>query len=694
MRDYLAHEVRNICLLGHSGGGKTSVVEAMLYFTKATDRMGKTLDGTSVMDYDAEEIKRGLTVYASIAPVEWKGTKINFIDTPGFLDYQQETEAGLAVADNALIVVSAKDGVQTGTIRAWKSTSKRKLPTIFFINKMDEENASFEKSYQSLRDTFGKSVIPFEIPIFEGGKSVGSVNILKNKAWYYNDRENAKEVPASLMPSVEEYINQISEAVAMTSDDLMEKFFSGEAFSESELLQGVRTGVRSGDIVPVYCGSSIQLTGIERLMDLIAEYFPSYGEKGTIEGFDLNGKAIKLHTNENEALSCQVFKTIVDPFVGRISYVKVMTGVLTTDAHVHNIQQDKPEKINQIFIIKGKHQLAVGKLFTGDIGCIVKLQYTRTNDTLATKEKPITYPEIVFPQPMLAMSIWPKSKNDEDKMSTSLQRVAEEDPGCRLDKNAETGELILFGLGDQHLDVIVNKLKSKYKIDVELHDPRIPYRETIRGKVTVEGKHKKQSGGAGQFGDVWITFEPTDSLDMVFEEKVVGGAVPKQYFPAVEAGLRECMLKGMLAGYKVVGVKATLVDGKYHEVDSKEIAFKSAARLAYKAGMPAAKPILLEPIVKAVVTIPEEYTGTVIGDFNKRRGMILGMELNNDNEQVITAEAPMSEMMHYPTELRSFTQGRGVYTQTFDRYEAAPQPIADKVIAAAAKDKLHEEDED
>ena len=694
MRDYLAHEVRNICLLGHSGSGKTSVVEAMLYFTKATDRMGKTLDGTSVLDYDAEEIKRGLSVYTSIAPIEWKNCKINFIDTPGYLDYAQETEAGLAVADNALIVVGAKDGVQTGTMRAWKAVARRKLPTIFFINKMDEENASFEKTYTQLHTTFGKTVIPFEIPIFEDGKPVGSVNILKNKAWYYNDRENAKDVPESLQESVEEFVSQISEAVAMTSDELMEKFFSGEAFSESELLQGVRLGVRSGDIVPVFCGSSIQLTGIERLMDLITEYFPSYGEKGTIDAFNQNGKALKLHTNETEAFSAQVFKTIVDPFVGRISFVKIMTGVLTTDAHVHNVQQDKPEKIAQIFVIKGKYQLAVGKLFTGDIGCIVKLQYTRTNDTLATKESQITYQPIIFPQPMLAMSIWPKSKLDEDKMSTSLQRVAEEDPGCRLDKSPETGELILFGLGDQHLDVIVNKLKSKYKIDVELRDPRIPYRETIRGTVTVEGKHKKQSGGAGQFGDVWIKFEPTDSLDMVFEDKVVGGAVPKQYFPAVESGLRECMQKGMLAGYKVVGVKATLVDGKYHEVDSKEIAFKAAARLAYKAGMPLAKPILLEPIVKAEVTIPEEFTGTVIGDFNKRRGMILGMELNADNEQVVTAEAPMSEMMHYPTELRSFTQGRGTYSQKFDRYEAAPQQVADKVIASAAKDKLHEDDDE
>ena len=693
MRDYLAHEVRNIVLLGHSGSGKTSVVESMLYFTKATDRMGKTLDGTSVLDYDAEEVKRGLSVYASLAPIEWKDMKINFIDTPGYLDYAQEMESGLSVADSALIVVGAKDGIQTGTQRAWKSVVKRKLPTIFFINKMDEENASFEKTYNQLREAFGKTVIPFEVPIVENGKVVGSVNILKNKAWYVSDRTVSKEVPAELKSVVEDYLSQISEAVAMTCDELMEKFFSGETFSDAELIKGLRLGIRNGDIRPVYCGSAVQLTGIERLMDLITEYLPPYGEKGIIEAQDIDGKTVTLQTNENEAMTARVFKTIVDPFVGRISFVKVMTGTLTTDAQVTNVQKDKVEKIAQIFIIKGKYQLAVGKLFTGDIGAIVKLQFTQTNDTLATKTKLVTYPPIEFPTPMLAMSIWPKSKNDEDKMSIGLQRIAEEDLSCKIVKNGETGELILYGIGDQHLDVLINKLKSKYKIDVEMREPRIPYRETIRGKVTVEGKHKKQSGGAGQFGDVFITFEPCDSDDMIFEEKVVGGAVPRQYFPAVEAGLRECMHKGILAGYKVVGVKASLVDGKYHEVDSKEIAFKMAARLAYKAGMPLAKPILLEPFVKVNVAVPEEYTGTVIGDFNKRRGIILGMDMNTDNEQIITAEVPMAEMMRYSTELRSFTQGKGSYTQEFDRYEAAPQLVADHVIAAAAKFKEEDEEE-
>lgn len=691
MKDYLAQQVRNICMLGHSGSGKTSVVESMLVLTKAIDRIGKAVDGNSVLDYDAEEIKRGLSVFTSLAPVEWKDCKINFIDTPGYLDYVGEAESGLAVADNALIVVSAKDGVQTGTMRAWKKVVERKLPTIFFISKMDEENASFEKTYENLHATFGKSVIPFELPIMDGNNMIGSVNILKNKAWYYDNREQAQPVPDAYKDTVSQYMEQISEAVAMGDDELMEKFFEGEPFSEAEILKGVRIGVRNGEICPVFCGSAYKQTGIERLLDLISEYFPSYAEKGVIEAKTPKGEVIKLQTNENEAFSARVYKTIVDPFVGRISFIKVMTGVLTTDAQVINVQKDKQEKINQIFSIKGKHQIGIGKLFTGDLGAVVKLQYTETNDTLATKAKLVMYDPIEFPKPMLGVALWPKSKNDEDKLSTSLQRLVEEDASLKVVKNAETNELILFGIGDQHIDVIISKLKSKYKVEVDLTEPKVPYRETIQSTVTAEGKHKKQSGGAGQFGHVFVTFEPWDTEDMVFEEKVFGGAVPRQYFPAVEAGLREAMTKGVLAGFKVVGVKATLIDGKYHEVDSKEIAFKSAARLAYKAGMPKARPVLLEPIVKVEVTVPEEFTGTVIGDLNKRRGIILGMELVNDNEQVVRAEVPMSEMMRYPTELRSFTQGIGSFNQEFDRYEVAPPQIADKVVKEAVRE---EEEED
>ena len=691
MRDYQSFEVRNVVTLGHSGSGKTTLVESMLLQTKAIDRIGKAVDGNSVLDYDAEEVKRGVSVFTSLAPIEVRNTKINMLDTPGYLDYIGEATAGLAVADNALIVVSAKDGVQSGTLNAYKKAKERKLPTIFFINKLDEDNTSFDQAYEQLRDAFGKAVIAFELPILEGGHIVGSINVLKNKAWYINDRENAKPIPSEYEARVSELKEQISEAVAMSDDALMEKFFEGEAFSDAEILKGIRLGVRSGEILPVYSGSSTKVIGVERLLELIVDYFPTYAEKGFVEAKDEKGSLVQLQTSESESFSAQIFKTIIDPFVGRISFIKVMSGVLSTDSIVHNTQKDKAEKVNQLFLIKGKNQIGVGKLFAGDIGAIVKLQNSDTNDTLCAKNKLVSFNPIEFVQPMLGVTLWPKTKLDEDKLSTSLQRLLEEDPTLRMEKNAETHELVLYGVGDQHIDVIISKLKAKYKVEVDLTEPKVPYRETILGTVTAEGKHKKQSGGAGQFGHVFITFEPSESSDMVFEEKVFGGAVPRQYFPAVEAGLREAMMRGVLAGYKVVGVKATLIDGKYHEVDSKEIAFKQAAKLAYRSGMPQAKPVLLEPIVKVAVTVPEEYTGTVIGDLNKRRGIILGMEMISDSEQLVSAEVPMSEMMRYPTELRSFTQGRGSFIQEFDRYEVAPPPIAQKVIESAAKQA--EEDE-
>lgn len=680
MRDYLANEVRNIVLLGHSGSGKTSVVESALYFTKVTDRMGNTKNGTSTLDYDVEEIKREQSVYLATSPIEWKKCKINFIDTPGYIDYEGEIQAGLSVGDNALIVVSAKDGVEAGTEKAWKEVNKRKLPTIFFINKIDEENASFETTYDSLRSNFGKTVIPFEVPIIENKQVVGSVNILRNKAWYYNDRETPKEIPDELKDIVSEYYNQIAEAIAMTCDELMDKFFSGETFSENELAKGLRIGVRNGDIRPVYCGSAINQTGIERLMDLITEYFPSYAEKGQIDALGFNNESVSLETNENESLSVFIFKTIVDPFVGKISFIKVMSGVLNTDSQVYNTKKEVMEKINQVYVINGKYQVGVGKLFTGDIGAVVKLQSSETNDTLCSKDKPVKFEGINFPKPMLGVAVWPKTKADEDKMSFGIQRICEEDLSIKFVKNRETKEQVLYGLGDQHIDVILNKLKSKYKVEVTTSTPTVQYRETITTKSEAQGKHKKQSGGAGQYGDVWIRFEPCDSEDMVFEEEVFGGAVPKQYFPATEAGLRECMEKGVLAGYKVVGVKCTLYDGSYHDVDSKEIAFKAAARLAYKAGMPKAKPIILEPIGKVEVIAPETYTGVIIGDFNKRRGLIMGMEMIDEKDQKIEAEVPMAEMGVYATELRSITQGRGSFILKFDRYEPAPMHIQEKVI--------------
>lgn len=688
MKDYLANEVRNVVVLGHSGAGKSSVIEACLYFTKAIERYGKNNDGTTALNYDPEEGKRGTSVYCHIAPVEWKDKKINFIDTPGYMDYAGEEATGLVMGDNALIVVNAKEGIEAGTERAWReAVSKQKIPTIFFVNKMDVENANFDTVYSTLREKFGKSVIPFEVPIIENGVVVGSVNILRRKAWYYSDRNTAKEVPADLVGEVERYYNEIAEAIAMTDDELMEKFFSGETFDEHELAKGLRIGVRNGDIRPVYCGSAEKQTGIERLLDLITEYFPSYAEKGRIQAETLKGDTVDMETNENEALSAFVFKTIVDPFVGKVSYLKVMSGVLNSDSQVYNSKKDVTEKVNQIYVINGKYQIGVGKLFTGDIGAVVKLQATETNDTLCTRSRVIKYPDIEYPHPMLGYAIHPKTKADEDKLSSGIHNLMLEDHTIKLVNNEETHEQVLYGVGDQHIDLILSKLKSKYKVEVTTEKPTVQYRETISAKAEAQGKYKKQNGGAGQYGDVWVRFEPTDSDDMVFAEEVFGGAVPKQYFPPVEQGLRDCMNKGVLAGYKVVGVKATLYDGSYHPVDSKEVAFKEAARLAYNAAMPNAKPVLLEPIGKVVVTAPEDYTGTLMGDFTKRRGIILDMGTDEDGLQVIRAEVPMAEMLTYATELRSMTQGRGCYELAFDRYEAAPHDVAQKVIDARKSEK-------
>ena len=690
MRDYLSHEVRNVVVLGHSGVGKTAVLESMLYFTKASDRFGVTSEGSSLIDYDAEEIRRGISVYATLVPIEWKDCKINFLDTPGYADFIRGVEEGVAVGDSALIVVDAKDVVQPGTQKAWEEAQKHNLPTIFFVNKLDEENTSFDTAYQTLRDSFGKSVIPFEVPIMENGKCIGSVNILRDKAWYFEgplaNSQKAQPVPENMVDIVKGYKDQIAEAVAMGDDELMEKFFSGEEFSEAELTRGVRLGVRSGDIRPVFSGSATHSVGIERLMDLIIKYFPTYGESGSITVHDEQGKDVVLETNEKEKLCAKVFKTVVDPFVGRITYVKVLAGVMSADSVVYNTDKEKQEKISGIFIIKGKHQTAVGKLFTGDIGAVVKLQYTQTNDTLCEKNERYVTEDIPFSTPMLAMAVYPASKNDEDKMSNALARMVEEDPTLRLENNTETKQSVLYGVGDQHLDVVLAKLKAKYKVEVRLETPRVPYRETIRKTAIGEGRHKKQSGGHGQFGHVFIEYAPNpDVEEMVFEEKVFGGAVPRQYFPAVEAGLRECMTSGILAGFKVVNVKATLLDGKYHDVDSSKMAFKLAARLSYKAGMAEAKPILLEPIVNITVRVPDDFTGTIIGDFNKRRGAIMGMDMV-DGYQEIKAQVPLAEVLKYPIELRAMTQGRGVYTQEFDRYDPVPQNLAERIIAQHKKE--------
>ncbi|AMC94628.1 elongation factor G [Erysipelothrix larvae] len=686
MRDYHSNNVRNVVVLGHAGSGKSSVVQAMLKKIGKVDRIVSAESGQSMVDFEPQEVKRNQSIYTALVPIEWEGKKINFIDTPGYLDFMAEMISGYSVGDNALIVVDAKEGVDIGTRTAFNWIQRDLKPTIFFVNKMDDPEVSFHETYNELREAFGNSVIAFEIPIRENGTAIGSINLLSKKVWYYGKPETPFDVPEEYQALVSQHWEEICEAVAMTDDGLMESYFENGDMSEADILKGVSLGVRSGDIRPVYCGSAMNSVGIRRLLDLITEYLPSYGEKETVSGHTHKGEPVTLKTTEDEKMSAQVFKTIVDPFVGRISYLKVMSGVLSSDSVVTNVNQDEQERVGSLYSIQGKHQLGVGKLFTGDIGAVAKLSVTHTFETLAAKDLDIIYDTPTLPQALLGVAIWPSAKKDEDKLSQSLAKVIEEEIGARSETNPETNELILYGLGDQHLDIMVRKLKDKYGVDVTITVPEIAYRETIRKKSTGEGRHKKQSGGAGQFGHVFVDFEPFDTDEMVFEEKVFGGAVPRQYFPAVEQGLREAMVKGILAGYKVVGVKATLTDGKYHEVDSKEIAFKQAARLAYLDGMPKANPILLEPIVELKVHVPDSYTGAVIGDLNKRRGIIMGMDAENETDQCITAEVPLVEVSRYLSELRSISQGRGTYEQKFLRYDAAPEHIAQAVIQRRKKD--------
>lgn len=686
MRDYHSNNVRNVVVLGHAGSGKSSVVQAMLKKIGKVDRIVSAESGQSMVDFEPQEVKRNQSIYTALVPIEWEGKKINFIDTPGYLDFMAEMISGYSVGDNALIVVDAKEGVDIGTRTAFNWIQRDLKPTIFFVNKMDDPEVSFHETYNELREAFGNSVIAFEIPIRENGTAIGSINLLSKKVWYYGKPETPFDVPEEYHALVSQHWEEICEAVAMTDDGLMESYFENGDMSEADILKGVSLGVRSGDIRPVYCGSAMNSVGIRRLLDLITEYLPSYGEKETVSGHTHKGEPVTLKTTEDEKMSAQVFKTIVDPFVGRISYLKVMSGVLSSDSVVTNVNQDEQERVGSLYSIQGKHQLGVGKLFTGDIGAVAKLSVTHTFETLAAKDLDIIYDTPTLPQALLGVAIWPSAKKDEDKLSQSLAKVIEEEIGARSETNPETNELILYGLGDQHLDIMVRKLKDKYGVDVTITVPEIAYRETIRKKSTGEGRHKKQSGGAGQFGHVFVDFEPFDTDEMVFEEKVFGGAVPRQYFPAVEQGLREAMVKGILAGYKVVGVKATLTDGKYHEVDSKEIAFKQAARLAYLDGMPKANPILLEPIVELKVHVPDSYTGAVIGDLNKRRGIIMGMDAENETDQCINAEVPLVEVSRYLSELRSISQGRGTYEQKFLRYDAAPEHIAQAVIQRRKKD--------
>jgi elongation factor G len=695
MKDYTAGKLRNVCLMSHGGAGKTTLAEAMLFNTGVLDRFGKVNDGNTTMDYDPEEIKRKISISTSIAPCEWKDHKINIIDTPGYFDFVGEVKQGIRVSDSAVILVAAKGGVAVGTEKSWAYAKEQGIPRMFFVSKMDEENANFHEVLDQLKDTFGNSVIPFQLPILEGDKFVGYVDVINMKAKKFDkDKLVDADIPADMSDTLEELKEALNEAIAETSEELMEKYFSGEEFTSEEMISGLRAGIADCSIAPVLCGAALLNQGVTALMDTILEYMPSPDHKPVIKAVKPGtDTVVELKNSADEKLSALVFKTIADPFVGKISIFRVYSGTMKSDSTVYNPTAEKNEKIAQIFMLRGKKQVPTDKLIAGDIGAVAKLQYTSTNDTLCEQSNPVMLDKIVFPEPALSLAVEPKAKGDEEKIGAGLSRLQDEDPTFKVEVNAETHQTIISGVGEQHLDVIVSKLKAKYGVEVNLTDPRVPYRETIRKKVKVEGKHKKQTGGHGQYGHVWIEFEPGETEDLTFEEKIFGGAVPKQYHPAVEKGLREAIRHGVLAGYPVVNLKATLVDGSYHDVDSSEMAFKIAARLAYKKGLPDASPVLLEPISRVEVYIPDSYMGDIIGDLNKRRGRILGMNPQDGGLQQVVAEVPTAEMFKYAIDLRSMTQGRGYFTQTFERYEEAPANVAQKVIEEARKDMSDDDDE-
>ncbi len=684
MRQYLAGKIRNIALAGHSGAGKTSLAEALLFKAGATDRLGKVMEGNTVCDFDAEEIKRQASMSSAVAPFAWGSTKINLVDTPGLFDFAGGLYEGVRPVESVLIAVSAKSGVSVGTEKAYKLADSLGKSKMFFVNKMDAEHADFYKTLEGLKTAFGPSVCPVVVPYVENGKTECYINLIDNKAYRYNEKGEASEVE---MPDVghrlEGFVSAISEAVAETDETLFEKYFSGEAFTRDEILSGIHDGVHKGVITPVLCGSALTLAGVDMLLDCLCDLLPSAWEKGAEMAADASGEPVEIACTDEAPLAAYVFKTVADPFVGKLSFIKVVSGKLSSEVAPVNTRTGEAERLGKIIYVKGKKQEDTAFITAGDIGAVTKLSSAVTGDSLCDPKRPVTFEAIRFPAPCLSMAISAKGKGDDSKVASGLARLMEEDPTMHYENNAETRQQLVSGLGDQHLEAIVQKLKAKFGVDVVLTPPRVAYRETIRKKVKVEGKQKKQTGGHGQYGHVWIEFEPCESEGLVFEEKVFGGSVPKGYFPAVEKGLQECIRHGVLAGYPVVGLHATLLDGSYHPVDSSEMAFKTAASLAYKAGMAQASPVLLEPIGSLKAQVPDSNTGDLMGELNKRRGRVLGMNPGADGLTEIEAEVPLSETSDFSTLIRSMTQGRGSFSLNFVRYEQLPQMLEAKVIAEA-----------
>ncbi len=683
MKAYPVDKIRNIALLGHAGCGKTTLIESMLYTLGETKRLGTVETGNTVSDYDKEEIAKGYSIATSVIPLDYKSHKYNILDTPGSFDFQGEINSSLRVAGGAIIVLDASSGIEVGTEKAWDLTEELNMPKILFLNKMDKEDIKFMELIASLKEKFGKKIAPFEIPIYKDNHFSGYVNVVDKTARVFDGNSMKDvEVPEEYKEQIAPLYEMLVEAVAEADEVLLEKFFNGEEFTTEEIHAGLRKGVLNGDTVPVIMGSTIGARGVIGMLKMAFEYLPTPKDmhEGKCEGVNPEtDEEIARIVSKDEPFSGIVFKTIVDQFVGKISLIKVNSGILNKDDEVLNATTMETEKIQNLFYLRGKEQTVTDGASVGDIIATSKLNNTSTGDTLCDKSAPIKYEGITYPKPCLFMAISPRDKKDEDKIGTALHKLADEDPSFSVERNTETHQMLIGGQGNIQLNVITSKLKNLYSVAVDLEDQKIAYRETIKGKSDVQGKHKKQSGGSGQYGDVHIRFSHSEE-EFEFSEEIFGGSVPKQYIPAVEKGLRECLSKGVLAGYPVVNLKAVLYDGSYHDVDSNENAFKMAASIAFKKGLKEAKPVLLEPIMKVEIVIPEDYLGDIMGDMNKRRGKILGMEQTRNGKQKVLAEAPQSEMFTYSSDLRSMTQARGSFTIEFERYEEVPKELADKVI--------------
>ncbi len=696
MKVYTTDKIRNIVLLGHGGCGKTSLAEAMAYLSGITSRIGKVTDGNTVSDYGKEEQKRHFSISTSMIPIEWEDTKINILDTPGYFDFVGEVEEAVSAADAAIIVISGKAGVEVGSLKAWELCDKYKLPRMVYVSDMDVDNASFKQVVEDLTEAYGKKIAPFHFPIRENEKFVGYVNVVSETGYRWQGKDALEDtIPEYSVPYLETYRETLMEAVAETSEEMMDRYFSGETFSPDEIRAALRNNVVDGSLVPISMGSSILCQGVYTLLDDIVKYMPS-PENREIAGINLKTNEIyEANYDFSKAKSAYIFKTIVDPYIGKYSLIKVCSGVIKTDDLLYNKDKDIEEKIGKLYVLQGSKPVEVSELHAGDIGALAKLTAARTGNSLSTKATPIQYAKADISVPYTYMRYKVKNKSEIDKAAQSLQKMTHEDQTLKVVNDTENGQMLIYGMGDQQLEIVVSRLLNEYKVEIELSKPKVAYRETIKKKVDVEAKYKKQSGGHGQYGHVKMRFEPLGDLEKVyeFEQEVVGGAVPKNYFPAVEKGMQESVLKGPLAAYPVVGVKGILYDGSYHPVDSSEMAFKKATIQAFKKGFMDGSPVLLEPIASLKVCVPDSYTGDIMGDLNKRRGRVLGMNPVPGGKQIIEADIPVSSLFGYCTVLRSMTGGQGTYSYEFSRYEQAPSDVQEKEVEAR-QSKLTDEETD